>query len=233
MSASATPSGSPGGRKKSPLWLYFEYNSTIDKSVCQIDGCAWKCSGKNPTYPKTHLQKMHLASFREYEAKIKVEEGSISLKRRKNVVEKGQMKTTDFFKSVSERQFSAQHPEQLQLVRKMAIAFTCSNIPLLATENPAMRQWMTAMNGKFIIPGRGRLEQEYSRVHTDLQDEMVRLLKNARNIQIIVDVWSKRGLSESFLGVRARFYCDLDDTIRTLTLAVRKFPSPHTGKIFI
>ncbi len=231
MSSFTNVSASAGGQKKSPLWLFFKHDITTDKTVCQVDGCKWQCSGKNPTFPKAHLAKTHPAVYKELEAKLVEEKANGGTKRRHPVVEKGQTKTTDFFKSVSQTPFSSQHPEQLQLVRKMAIAFSCSNIPSLASEDPAMREWIASMNSKFVIPGRGRLEKEYQLVYADFKIAMIKQLQDAHNIQVITDIWSKRGLSESFLGVRIRFFCLLNASAITLTIAARKFPSPHTGKL--
>ena len=49
-SMSTNVSAGDGGRKRSLLWLYSEFNSSIDKTVCQVDGCKWQCSGKNPSF---------------------------------------------------------------------------------------------------------------------------------------------------------------------------------------
>ena len=46
----------------------------------------------------------------------------------------------------------------------------------------------------------------------------------------ISDIWSKRGMTESFLGVTARMYDPSTKSTRSMTLACRSFPTPHTAK---
>ena len=130
-------SNSVGGGKKSPLWLFFKYNVTSDRTVCEVDGCKWQCSNKNPLFSKAHFAKTHPAEYKQLEAKVAEEKANGGTKRHQWVVEKGQIKSTDVFKSTSQTQFSLQHPEQRQLVRKMAITFTCSTIPFPASEYPS------------------------------------------------------------------------------------------------
>ena len=44
------------------------------------------------------------------------------------------------------------------------------------------------------------------------------------------DIWSKRGLSESFLGITAHFFDPVNCRIRNIVLACRRFSIPHTGE---
>jgi hypothetical protein len=44
------------------------------------------------------------------------------------------------------------------------------------------------------------------------------------------DIWTKKGMSASFLGVTAHYYTHEDKQRHQVTLAVRGFSSPHTSQ---
>ena len=64
-SSGPSPSSVPGRPKRSPVWDYFCYNSTQEKSVCQVELlatetlCGKSITGKNTTNLKQHLKAMH------------------------------------------------------------------------------------------------------------------------------------------------------------------------------
>ena len=41
------------------------------------------------------------------------------------------------------------------------------------------------------------------------------------------DVWSKKGMTASYLGLYAHFFTKSDHRRHSVTLAVRRLPSPH------
>ena len=51
--------------------------------------------------------------------------------------------------------------------------------------------------------------------------------EKARKINLCIDIWSKKGLTASFIGITAHFFADHER--HHVTLAVRCMPSPHTG----
>jgi hypothetical protein len=53
-------------------------------------------------------------------------------------------------------------------------------------------------------------------------------LQKAGKIHISCDVWTKKGMTQSFLGVTAHFVSLME--LRCVTLAVREMPCPHTGE---
>lgn len=53
-------------------------------------------------------------------------------------------------------------------------------------------------------------------------------LKDSRKVSLTVDIWSKKGMTASYLGVTAHFFSRSDHRRRNATIAVRRLPSPHT-----
>ena len=79
------------------------------------------------------------------------------------------------------------------------------------------------------MPRRTALNKEIDKVLFELKQKITCLLRNARKINLTADIWTKKGMSSSFLGVTAHFFNRVDHKKYNITLAVRPFESPHTG----
>lgn len=73
-SRSPTPMPSRGGRKRTPVWHFFDYDDSANKCTCNVETVSGVCSekpgpsrqlcghvltGKYPTNMKFHLKKFH------------------------------------------------------------------------------------------------------------------------------------------------------------------------------
>ena len=74
------------------------------------------------------------------------------------------------------------------------------------------------MDRKYQVPHGKGVSQEISNIYNHLQETIQSLLSKAVIISS-VDIWSKLGMTASFLGVTAHL----------IQINVRRFPSPHTG----
>ena len=54
-------------------------------------------------------------------------------------------------------------------------------------------------------------------------------LQSANMISLCCDIWSKKGLTSSYLGVTAHFFSRSDQQQHTVTLAVRRLTTAHTA----
>ena len=64
----------------------------------------------------------------------------------------------------------------------------------------------------------------------DLKAKIVNVLKDSQRVSICCDIWTKKGMSSSYLGIAAHFFTRSDHVRHRVTLAVRRMPSPHTGE---
>ena len=55
-------------------------------------------------------------------------------------------------------------------------------------------------------------------------------LSGATKISICADIWSKPGMTASFLGITAHYFSTNDNQRHIVTLAVHNLPSPYTGE---
>ncbi|GAV00821.1 hypothetical protein RvY_11616-1 [Ramazzottius varieornatus] len=67
------------------------------------------------------------------------------------------------------------------------------------------------------------------KVYKQLLTNMKFVLRRARKISLSADIWTKRGMTESKLGMTARLYDPHSKVMRRMTLACRTFPPPHTA----
>ena len=52
---------------------------------------------------------------------------------------------------------------------------------------------------------------------------------DAQKVSICADVWTKKGMTTSYLGLTAHFFCRSDLKRHVATIAVRRLPHPHTA----
>ncbi|GAU91841.1 hypothetical protein RvY_04020 [Ramazzottius varieornatus] len=59
--------------------------------------------------------------------------------------------------------------------------------------------------------------------------KMKAVLRRANKTALAADIWTKKGMTESFLGMIARFYDPETRAMHSMTIACRSFPPPRTA----
>jgi len=86
------------------------------------------------------------------------------------------------------------------------------------------------MDSQYTVPGRVAIGKEIYKVVIELKAKIGSFLLQANRISICADIWSKRGMMTSYLGVMAHFYCSKDHRRHNVTLAVHRMRLNHTGE---
>ena len=55
-------------------------------------------------------------------------------------------------------------------------------------------------------------------------------LSQSQKISLCADIWTKKGMTSSYLGITAHFFSSFDRKRHQVTLAVRKMPHPHNAE---
>ena len=97
-------------------------------------------------------------------------------------------------------------------------------------DGPEFRDFLTEMNEQYEIPGRKKIGKEVEKVYTELKHTISLVLQNAKRISLCCDIWTKQGMTASFLGITIHCFTFHDKKRHSITLAVRRFESPHTGE---
>ena len=82
------------------------------------------------------------------------------------------------------------------------------------------------MDRKYQVPHRKGVSQTIRKVCYHLKERIQSFLSKA--VIISVDIWSKPGMTEYFLGVTVHFTPDSDKR-HSICLALRRYLLPHTG----
>jgi hypothetical protein len=71
------------------------------------------------------------------------------------------------------------------------------------------------------MPHRKKISNEIEKVYASLIDNLTSALENAHRISFCTDIWTKAGISGSFLGVTAHFFTIHSKQQHQVTLAVQ------------
>ena len=74
------------------------------------------------------------------------------------------------------------------------------------------------------MPGRFKIARELDMLFDR------KSLDSAERISLCADIWSKKGMTASFLGLTAHYYSRSKKAKCNITIAVRRFESPHTAE---
>ena len=122
------------------------------------------------------------------------------------------------------------HSNHQKLIDKTVAVFVgATNAPYSVINNEHFRRMLQSLDARYRIPGRTRLQSLIDDVLRTMKVEIQSAMTNARKINFCADIWSKKGLTSSYLGLTAHFYCPDTSSIQHATLAVRELPHPHTG----
>ena len=73
-------------------------------------------------------------------------------------------------------------------------------------ENLEFKDLACALDPRYPVPGRGRINKELDQVFIELKAKISVHLQSANFISICSDIWSKKGLTSSYLGITAHFF---------------------------
>lgn len=199
-------------------------------STCTIpdfDGveCKTSVNGKFTTNLRNHLKKHHPSQLKEVEEKDKKKKATNASQHRKPP--SGQQLT--LYQSLeSKKKYDSSSERQKQISKKLVVFLACTGVPYSLIERDEFKALIAELDCRYSVPSR-------SMVNTTLNDMMSRLvstikshLSKARKVNICCDIWTKKGMSASFMGVTAHFLSS--NKRHFATLAVRRMPSPHTGE---
>ena len=131
-----------------------------------------------------------------------------------------QIQTTQYYSKDSKRQEA--------ITKKLAVFIGATNVPLSLVDREEFRALLSDMDKRYCAPHREKLGQEIDKVYSKLKANISLVLEIAQ-VTICADIWSKSGLTASFLGITAHCFTHHNLKRHNITLALRRFPSPHTG----
>ena len=223
------------GRKKSTVWKHFDYWKESDTSVCTVHMpttedpnkmCGKTLKGNFPTNLKKHLKKIHPALLKEVEEAEKV-----SKKNRKDTSSGKQSKAQLTLETSLEHhnRYTESSIQYKAITKNWPFLYVGStNVALSLVENQEFRDLLLTLDKRYQVPSRKKISKEIDAVCVRMKTNIQSLPDKARKISLCVDIWSKPGMTASFLDVTSHFF--VENKSHTICLAARRFPSPHTGQ---
>ena len=115
------------------------------------------------------------------------------------------------------------------LTRKLAVFVGSSNIANRIVESLDFWDLLHCLDHRCQVPGRAAVKKELLQVMIELKAKASSYIQEANKVSICADIWSKKGLTSSYLGVTCHFFSRRDHRRHCVTLAVRRMHSPHTA----
>ena len=225
------PSGT-GKPRESPIWDFFIYSDMVKRSTCQVPLsddklCGRTFSGRFTSNLKHHLRSCHKEQFAEIEKK---DEARKKAKEERKRTEVGPVKQATIAQVLHKRTMYEKDSNcYKQVTRRLAMFVGATNVVNSIVENPEFRELLQELDPRYPPPSRAAMSQEIHKVLIELKANIGSYIAQAQKLGICADIWTKKGMTASFMGVTAHFFSKKDHRWHSVTLAVKKMPSPHTA----
>ena len=120
-------------------------------------------------------------------------------------------------------------PKAKSITRKLATFVAPSNIANRIVECSEFRELLLELDPRYPIPSRVALDLQMKSLYLELKGKIASKMEEARKVLMCTDIWSRKDLTQSFIGITTHFFTPSDHKRHIATLAVRVLPSPHTG----
>ena len=230
-----------GRKRDSPIWGYFAYDAPTDKSRCTALDNGMECGrilmGKNPTNLATHLRTAHKEVYAEYMTRIDqwkaaakpVPKASASTSQSSSsAAQQGGGRMQSFL--TSPKRWPVDSNEAKVRDESLCRMVVMTGVPARLVDQNDFKEFCKKLDPKYEVPGVTRLNGLIHDQMESVKAKVKEMLAASRKITIGADIWTKKGLTMSFLGVSAAFYDPGRGTAVHVMLNLHEIPHPHTGE---
>ena len=199
---------------KSAVWKFFEYNAQIEKCVCQViksnssagaasdEVCGHCIAGKYPSNLKQHLRKHHPQQYSEV---LKLEEAAKMAKEEAESKKCALLLKTAKQLTLTQSTYKKDSEQHKLLTRKLAVFVGSSNVANRIVESLEFRDLLHCLDHRYQVPGRAAVKKLLQGM-IELKAKASSYIQEANKVSICADIWSKKGLTSSYLGVTCHFF---------------------------
>ena len=153
-----------------------------------------------------HLQAKHKEAYANYLAKTWAKTVPKSSSRNSTSKSLSSLNSTLSTTSSTIRYYDEDSDHYKNLLNAVALLFASNSLPYLLIESLDFVHLVKLLDPKFKLPKRRRLTSEVGALHEKLKPTLKSEIKKAGKVCLILDIWSRRGLSESYLGILIRYF---------------------------
>ena len=119
-----------------------------------------------------------------------------------------------------------------QVAKENAIAAWIgrTGLPATTVEDEAFILMMETFDRRLTIPKRTKINNLVDKLYNDEKQRFKERLATARKITIGLDIWSKKGLTASFLAISACYFCTQEKKAQHILLRLDQIKHPHTAE---
>jgi len=112
----------------------------------------------------------------------------------------------------------------------LALLFASHSLPRLLVEAPEFKYFVGLLDPRLELPNRKRLADLIRDLHLKLMDMIRTQIEQNSKICIIIDIWTRKGLSESYLGVLITYFDYSSGSTKKALIGLRKMIGSHTAE---
>ena len=192
--------------------------------------CGHAIPGKFPSNLRQHLKSHHGAVYQELlrsKEKQKEEREALRSKITHGPTPMSQRTLGEIVKS--QRKYEKESLKYQMITENLAMFVASSNVPNSIIENDEFRSLILTLDPRYQVASRTLISIEIEHLLLALKGKFQSYLMDAQKVSICADVWTKKGMTTSYLGLTAHFFCRSDLKRHVATIAVRRLPYPHTA----
>ena len=114
--------------------------------------------------------------------------------------------------------------EESQYKLIIAVFVEAGNILNSIVTNEDFRELLQTLDPRYSVPGKVAISHEIDMLYLEMKARVQSHMAKAKRVSFCIDVWTKRGMTSSYLVVTGHFFCHGNDNtsgIHAATLAVR------------
>ena len=102
--------------------------------------------------------------------------------------------------------YNNEDPKCKAITKKLSIFLAASSAPISLVEDPTFSSLITELDSRYSIPSRYMMSKKIDEVLIDLKSNILSHMLQAGKVNFCTDIWSKKGMTASFIGVTAHFF---------------------------
>lgn len=222
------------GRKRGPIWQYFDLTDD-GKACCKQrktsleQPCNAMYAAACPSSMEYHLEKMHKTEFAEFLSIKEAHEQTMKSKKSKFQTDTDEKSADSIDSSSISPKVTENDSMWKRSDEKLALALVCSGASLNFVNCSEVREFFRFLNYRYPVPHRNKITKLVDGLFDRIFANSKRAVGQAKKVAICVDLWSRKNMKTTFVGVSAHFFSPKDHRRHKVLLAVDAISSPHTA----
>ncbi|KAI7804112.1 putative zinc finger BED domain-containing protein 4-like, partial [Triplophysa rosa] len=124
----------------------------------------------------------------------------------------------------------AASPEQISKEKMIAQWIARSGLPVRTVEDDAFIHMIESIDKRLAVPKKTKINNLVDQLYDDEKQKFRKQLTKVRKITLGLDIWTKRGLTASFLAISACYFCPQEEKAKHILLTLVQLSHPHTAE---